>query len=152
MTTVCMSGIDCKDGVQATWLLSYPFERTDSGRSSSRRQREQNDCTVRAVATAFGLDYDDAYDALAEGGRKCSRGFNLSKWLAVQGIASVQRLSFPAVKGRRRMNPATFCSQYPVGNYICRVAKHVFAVVDGVVHDDQEQRPDRCIYLAWRIM
>lgn len=62
-----------------------------------------------------------------------------------------ERLSFPAVKGERRMNPATFCETYTQGRYICRVAKHVFAVIDGVVHDEIENRPDRCIYLAWRI-
>jgi hypothetical protein len=49
------------------------------------------------------------------------------------------------------MSPALFVTQHPVGTYICRVAKHVFVVRDGVVLDEQENRPDRCIYTAWAI-
>ena len=82
-------------------------------------------------------------------GRKCSRGFHFKDWIVKQPNA--QKLSFPAVKGKERMNPSTFCQNYTEGVYICKVAKHVFTVIDGVVYDDFENRPNRCIYNAWKI-
>jgi len=129
--------------------LAYPWVCTDGGRASSSRPRQRNDCTVRALAIAGSLSYDDAYDLLKESGRKCSRGFQFSTWLNRQKWAA--RISFPAVKGQRRMNPATFVRQFPKGRFICQVAKHVFAIVDGVLLDSFENRPDRCIYAAWEI-
>jgi len=138
-----------KGGVATHYLLEYQLQRTDAGRASSKRPRQSNDCTVRAVATARGMEYDVAYDLLAAEGRKCERGFHLEKWLNVQPWA--RKMPFPAVKGQRRMNPHTFCKTYTTGRYICRVAKHVFAVIDGVVYDTFADRPDRCIYTAWEI-
>jgi len=134
---------------KSSYSLSYPFIFNDGGRATSRRPRQRDDCTVRALAIALRIPYDDAYDQLAGAGRKCSRGFRLSDWLNDQPFA--RRISFPAVKGERRMNPARFCKDYPTGTYIAKVAKHTFAVVDGVVHDTFENSPDRCIYVAWEI-
>jgi hypothetical protein len=45
----------------------YPFVKTDGGRNLSVRKRtkiDRGDCTVRAVAIACGITYDDAIDAL----------------------------------------------------------------------------------------
>lgn len=129
--------------------LAYQWEPCDSGRATSRRPKQRNDCTVRALATARGIGYDEAYDLLASAGRKCGRSFVFSEWIGCQAWAS--KISFPAAKGHRRMNPASFVRQFASGVYICKVAKHVFAVVDGVVFDVFENAPDRCIYTAWRV-
>jgi hypothetical protein len=86
---------------------------------------------------------------LARAGRKSSRRFNLGRWLEQHSWA--RKVSFPAVKGERRMNPLTFCTQFQSGRYICRTAGHVFAVIDGVVSDMEPERADRCIYVAWMI-
>ena len=126
------------------WELSYFWTINDGGRSLSKRPRQKNDCTVRALAIARGLSYDDAYDILKNAGRSCSRGFHFPDWMASQVWG--RKISFPAVKGQRRMNPAAFVVAFPNGRYICQVAKHIFAVVDGVVHDIFENAPDRCIY------
>jgi len=143
---VLMSGVGF-DGKR--YGLSYRAILTDGGRAGSRRPRQSKDCTVRAVALARNIPYDAAYDLLHEAGRKCSRGFHVQRWLGDQAWAT--KIPFPAVKGQPRMNPATFTKQLPTGRFICRVAKHVFAVIDGVVHDSFENRPDRCIYTAWAI-
>lgn len=150
MRTVTMGMSQCVAGVLTHSLLSYPFETSDAGRSQSKRPKQSNDCTVRAVAIALELPYDEAYDLLALAGRKCTSRFDIVKWLKEQPWA--EKLAFPAVKGERRMNPAKFCATYTTGRYICRVAKHVFAVVDGVVYDTTENRPDRCIYTAWQVV
>jgi hypothetical protein len=128
---------------------SYAWVKTDAGRSESQRPRQKNDCTVRALASARGLTYDEAYDELKQAGRKCGRGFAIQVWLNAQPWAL--KLPFPAVKGERRMNPVTFVAQFPLGNFICRSSKHVFAVIDGKVLDEVKIRGDRCIYTAWRV-
>ena len=144
--TVVMSGIDWNG---FAYGLSYPFSPTDAGRSTSRRPRQSNDCSVRAVALTCGLEYDAAYDLLADAGRRCARGFDIVTWLNAQPWA--EHLSFQAVKGQRRMNPATFCERYTDDHYIIRTAKHVSAVINGILYDAHEMRPDRCIYRAWRV-
>lgn len=129
--------------------INYPFQLNDAGRSLSKRPKQKNDCTVRAVALARGIPYDSAYELMAGEGRKCSAGFDVVKWLDKQDWAN--KISFPAVTGQKRMNPVSFTDAYPNGIYICRVAKHVFTVIDGVVQDTFVSRPDRCIYTAWLI-
>jgi len=125
------------------------YVRCDAGRSASRRPRQKNDCTVRALALARGLTYDEAYDTLKAAGRGCGERFDLGRWL--DGQAWVTKIPFPAVKGQPRMNPVEFRRRYPAGTFIVRVAKHVFVVRSGEVIDDTPVRGDRCIYTAWKV-
>ena len=148
-TTISCSKVVCQDGVESRQFLAYPFVPTIAGRAQSRRAKQRNDCTVRALATVQELSYDEAHDLLVDAGRKYGRGFHLTAWLGQQAFAS--KLSFPAQAGRPRMNLATFCREYPKGRYICQVAKHVVAVVDGIVYDETPSDPARCVYTAWRI-
>jgi len=146
---VTMGVCNYQNGVYEKYLLSYPFIYHDGSRSNSKRKKQSNDCTVRAVAIAFDLGYDIAYDLLHDAGRKCSRGFDFVAWINHHPLA--EKISFPAIKGKRRMNPATFCKQFDTGVFICRVAKHVFTVKNGIVFDTFRNRADRCIYTAWKI-
>lgn len=115
----------------------------------SRRPKQKNDCTVRALAIARRIDYDEAYEILAAAGRQCSKGIVFKDWIELQPWAD--KIPFPAIKGEKRMNPVEFTRRFPIGTYICKVSKHVFAVVDGVVHDTTQIRSNRCIYTAWKI-
>ena len=121
---------------------------TDAGRSTSRRARQTNDCTVRALASAVGLAYDVAYDYLAGKGRKCGKGFHLQ--LLLNDFPGVQKLAFPAQKGKPRMSLASFITSHPSGTYVVRTAKHVQTVINGVIHDTHQTRLSRCVYTAWR--
>ena len=44
---------------------------------------DNRDCTVRALANASGMPYQQAYDLLAAAGRCKGRGMYQSKWLPV---------------------------------------------------------------------
>lgn len=149
MNIITMSSTSGKGLNGQLFNLSYPFNKTDGGRSLSKRPKQRNDCTVRAVALARNLEYDTAYDILASAGRKCSSPFVFNKFISKMEWA--EKISFPAVKGLKRMNVVTFLELYPSEVYICSVAKHVFAVVDGVVQDYTEVNPSKCVYTAWRI-
>lgn len=129
--------------------LEYAWICTDGGRASSTRPKQKNDCTVRALAIARNLPYDEAYDVLKDAGRKSSLGFDFVKWIETQPWAT--KIAFPAVKGQRRMTPAQFCRDFPKGTFILRVTKHVFTVKDGVIYDAFENRPDRCVYACWSV-
>lgn len=133
------------------------FLATDAGRAQSRRPRQSNDCTVRALALATGTDYDDAYDTLAAAGRRCARGFHFRAWAkgATFNGFSFEWAAFPAVKGDWRMNPVRFAIAHPEGRFILKTAKHVLAVVDGVIMDSTPRQGPmglewRCVYGAWR--
>lgn len=130
---------------------AVPFVQTDAGRSSSKRSKQKNDCTVRAWATANHIPYDEAYDVLKSFGRKSGRGIDFKGFANTQ-INIVSRISFPAVKGKKRMNIGKFCNQYDKGIFIIKTAKHVSAVLDGVVHDTFEPRHDRCVYAAYALV
>ena len=132
----------------------FPFVYNDAGRLQSKRSKQKNDCTVRALALSAEADYDVAYDLLKDRGRKASRGFlfpNRASDDCALGYKFIWQ-SFPAVKGQKRMNPERFAKEFPNGVYICRTAKHVYVVRDGVANDIFQNRPDRCIYGCWKVV
>lgn len=133
--------------------MSYPLIICDAGRSNSKRSKQKNDCTIRAASKVLELDYDIIYDSFTLNGRKCSKGFNLAYWICSSSIGRdrFSKISFPAIKGKSRMTIIEFCKQYPEGKYICKVSKHVFAVINGTVFDTFEQRGNGCVYLAWKV-
>ena len=56
--------------------MSLKFQLSDAGRSTGARPKEKRDCTVRALAHATGIAYDDVHDFLASRGRKYRTGFD----------------------------------------------------------------------------
>jgi len=126
------------------------YHHNDGGRSLSRRPKQRNDCTVRALAIAEGRDYDLVYDELKDACRKCAAGFHFTEWANKQP-ERFEKISFPAIKGKPRMNVEMFCCLYSHGRYIARIAKHVMAVIDGVVYDIDGPLLEKCVYAAYRI-
>lgn len=152
--TVSCSGVTHFNGVTEHWGSRYEWQRNDAGRSNSKRPKQRNDCTVRALALVAQIPYDEAYDYLAKQGRKCSRGAFFPKRRSNDSAFGLNFIwqSFPAEKGKRRMNIGDFCKAHPKGSYIARTAKHVFAVIDGIVHDSGRQAPYRCVYGCWEVL
>lgn len=122
---------------------------TDAGRSKSKRPKQKNDCTVRALSLATKIPYDEAYDILAKFGRKSGRGTDFVTFAKAQ--PNMVWNSFPAVKGEKRMNISTFLEKFDTDTYIIRTAKHVSVVIDGVLYDDRIAYAGRCVYGAWRV-
>lgn len=131
------------------------FVDTDGGRHQSKRPKQKNDCTIRAIAITTGVDYDVIYDRLKKLGRNCNgkTPSKVSKDYMTKYVAHRYH-SFPAVKDEPRMNVMTFCRQYNKGRFIVRIAKHHFALVDGVIHDDGPIVDDgfKCVYGAYEII
>ena len=133
---------------------NYSFISNDGGRSLSKRPNESRDCSVRALAIATNSDYDAIYDLLHSYGRKKNTGFKFRSFIEkikfVNGYSFVW-ISFPARKGEKRMTISNFCENFNSGTYIVRTARHVIAIIDGVVNDSWMQRDNRCVYGCWKI-
>lgn len=143
------------------------FVTNDAGRSKSKRPKQQNDCTVRAFALVMGIPYDTSYDLLRAAGRKASRAFDIEKYcrshtydqptegrrwyfhLEKMGLYKGQRYGRATTKGATRYRLMDFLKDNPTGQFMVGTAGHIFAVLDGVVHDDlpwhyEENRPVYC--------
>ncbi len=138
--------------------LLHPYiHRTalhDAGRAASKRSRQKNDCTVRAIATATRITYDEAYELLANAGRVCSKGFAFAPWAekAVVNGCSFQWQILRKQRGKARVNIAVFCKQYGQGTYIIKVRRHVLTVIDGMCHDCFISDGLRAVEGFWRVV
>ena len=97
-----------------------------------------DDCTVRALSKVFNISWDDAYDMLAEAGKK-------------MGLMPEHKSVFSAVlrmNGFYRENLPTFCPECysvrdftehnPRGRYVLCTDNHVVAVVNGSYFDSYD--------------
>lgn len=133
--------------------MNYQFN--DAGRSLSKRPKQSNDCVIRAISLLSKLDYDDVYGYFQSLGRKCSRGTNKKDWQTLLNKQKdLKKISFPAQKGKPRMNLRQFCSftEFNNGRYLVQMAKHVVYVCDGVVYDTFEPDGEKCVYAVWKAL
>jgi hypothetical protein len=132
------------------------FVNTDGGRQESRRPKQKNDCTVIAVAISLDINYDLAYDALQELGRKSGEGFFLPSgdYKKKNGYILGKKFEWipcPSVKGQPRENGWSFLKEHKEGRYILRLAGHVRACVDGCIYDGSYPDLYKCVYGYWKI-
>lgn len=127
--------------------MSFEFEYHDGGRRFSKRPRQKEDCTIRALVVATGVDYDIAYDELKSRGRGSHRRFPFSiitKEVIFDHVFVWQEFVPP-------INPIVFCEQYSSGTFILQMKGHVMCVKDGVVYDTGKVSDSIDVKGAWRI-
>lgn len=112
--------------------------------------REDNDCTVKALALTTGISYAEAHKLLASLGRVNGKGF--SSFLTREAVAHTGKRirqvkvieeivhQYPGKhKNKLRATthqPARFPGAWKNGKtYMAFTKGHVLAIVDGVVHD-----------------
>jgi len=97
------------------------------------------DCTIRALSKALNVSWVEAFDKTVP----------LCREAQVSGLFSapvdikrplLERLGFKYVgvsnkKGTKRPTVDSFAKDHPAGTYICNVANHEVAVVDGKYYD-----------------
>ena len=144
-----------------------PYEATSKaiqGYSESViAKSENNDCVVRAFASAFDISYDKAHKYVAEKfGRKPKKGtygtvsklvrmaddrttVNYKKVYPVgvrKSSTLINSLSYNVtIKGEtklRKMTVGTFIKQNPKGTFFVLVRQHAFTIKDGVVIGNYE--------------
>jgi hypothetical protein len=118
----------------------------DGGRSLYFKG-DADDCVVRSIALAAGLDYKEVYDLLKAKMRKgksprngvprkiyhsviLALGF---EWIPFMGIGTGCRVHLKK-------------EELPTGTMICRLSKHLCCVKDHVIYDTFHPGADRCVY------
>lgn len=144
-------------------MSSPTFIKTDAGRSTSKRPKQKNDCTVRTLAKLLVFTYDQTYDFLHKAGRECNRGWDIEGWARKNTVYDgfndhqyFQLHKMPWTKDHhevgqaRRYRLSDFLADHPSGYFAVSTAKHVFAVMNGFVFDDSPWHflEDRPVY-SW---
>lgn len=101
---------------------------TDGGRYSAA-PGESRDCSVRATAVALDIPYHIAHAMFEREGREPQRRTKL-------GVSDRVLKGYRSHRyTRKRPTLARFIREHPEGRYIVRIRGHMFAVIDGGVHD-----------------
>jgi len=126
---------------------------------------ETNDCVVRAIASAFDLEYNKAHQWVAN---KFKRQFRKGTFGFPVGMNAMSdnntRFNYKRTKtidakylttngGKSKMTVGTFAKEYNTGTYIIRVARHAFTIKDGSVigNPDDATALRKIIKNAWKI-
>jgi hypothetical protein len=129
------------------------FNRFDAGKVFRTHKIQGSDCTVRALCTAVGIPYNEAYDLLYRmQGQWRTNHFALDDFLKLnpETFGVIRYLPFPAKKGCPRMTGEQFTILYPKGRYILNLAHHLVAVVHGSLTDKWDSS-QKCVYGAWEV-
>ncbi len=111
------------------------------------------DCVKRAISKAANIPYKEVSLQLnrykkVTGAKTFNEMTNDVPF--IENVLHGQKMSFPAVKGKPRMNGERFCEAYPIGSYILQMAHHLTACVDGVIYDTWDCS-EKCVYRAWKV-
>jgi len=116
-----------------------------------------SDCMVRAITNVTKEDYSKVHKIIYGHGWRASRRNSKNGWekqitktLDDLGV-KWERVSFPAIKGKKRMTTKKLAQINPNGKYIVRVAKHVSVLDNGKLLDTWDCS-SKCVYFAWKIV
>ena len=145
--------------------MKYVFD--DGGREAAGYKGLAGDCVTRAVSIATEQDYQTVYDAMSKINANTRRGKRTVKSVgtntARNGVYTNRRpfIEYMTSRGWEWvpcMGIGTGAKvhlradELPSGRIICRVSRHMVAVIDGVIHDthDPSRGGMRCVYGYWR--
>ena len=134
--------------------------------TGATRSDESKDCSVRALATAASMHYDDAHDILAYHGRPDRKGANPSTLIGAYVEAGFTNItSFGTTKPARfyvnkfgnnitkteaGITLKNFCKKYNKGSYIVVYSGHALAVVDGAIIDKGANPANKRVILSFK--
>jgi len=149
--------------------MSIPYTSTSQAikgySDSPLAKSERNDCVVRAIASAFDIDYDKAHQWVAKTfNRKPKKGtFGFPTGMNRMSDNNT-RFNYKRTKtidakylttngGKSKMTVGTFAKEYNTGTYIIRVTRHAFTIKDGHVigNPDDATALRKIIKNAWKI-
>lgn len=111
------------------------------------------DCVKRAITKATGMDYMEVQRELNRHKKVtgCTNYYDHNHGTHyIEHVLNGTKMSFPATKGKPRMNGERFCKAYPKGNYILSMAGHLSCCIDGVIYDTWDCS-EKCVYTAYRV-
>lgn len=115
---------------------------TDAGRAAVYKG-EVRDCTVRAFAIAFEIDYATAHAFFSANGRKLQRKFKEKPLMAATTAKPVHMQGITVER---------FLKIHTHGRFYCQMRGHCFAVIDGKVYDLPGDVKERSVIkTAWQV-
>ena len=149
--------------------MSIPYTATSQAikgyTDSTLAKSERADCVVRAIASAFDLEYDKAHKWVATTfNRKPKKGtfgfpIGMNKMsdnntrLNYKQTRTIDAKHLTTNNGKSKMTVGTFAKEYNTGTYIIRVTRHAFTIKDGHVigNPDDATALRKIIKNAWKI-
>jgi len=146
-------------------MANMQFTYDDGGRKAAGYTGHTGDCVTRAIAIATGLPYQQVYNGINAASQSERRGKHK------RGISNARTGVYKQTIRRYleslgwhwtpTMQIGSGCTvhlvegELPTGRLIVSVSKHMVAVIDGVVHDTNDQEEllrdgTRCVYGYWR--
>ena len=141
------------------------YKYNDGGREQAGFKGTPGDCVVRAITIATGKPYIEVYNDLATKNatfaeeKRCRVAKVLQKRGASPRNGNFKRVYHDYIlslgmKWNTCMRIGSGCKvhlkaeELPTGRIICRVSKHLVAVIDGVIQDTYDCSRDgsRCVY------
>ena len=109
------------------------------------------DCQIRALCKALDLSWVEAFDLTIPICREVQT-YTIFGGTCDIGKDNLEKLGFRYVgvsnkKGTRRPTVDSFAKDHPAGRFICKVAHHVVAVVDGKYFDTWDS--GSCSMYGW---
>lgn len=111
--------------------------------------RVVGDCAVRAIAAAFDVSWDDAFDVLAKSAKQmCDMPSSDAVWGAVlRGMGYVREAIPNSCPDCYTVE--MFAEDHPNGTFVLGLGGHVVTVRDGVVLDSWDSTQEIPVYV-WR--
>ncbi len=149
--------------------MSIPYTATQEAiigyQDSQLAKSERRDCVVRAVASAYNINYDKAHRWVATTfNRKPKRGTYGFPTGMDRLSDTKSRLNRKLTKkidpkflttggGKSKMTVGTFVKEYDKGTYILRVTGHAFTIKDGSVigNPNDATQLRKVVKNAWKI-
>lgn len=108
------------------------------------------DCAVRAVATALGLTWRDAFlKIVTEGYGQCNMPSADSVWGAVLQQHGFVRKNIPDTCPPC-YTAERFCKEHPQGIYVLGFGGHTATVIDGDLYDTWDSSNEVVIYIWYQ--
>lgn len=126
------------------------MRKDSTGYSAIRPEWDSQDCSVRSLAVATGVNYETASAAFSARGRALKKGTSVA--LSTKLYEEV--LGMKRVTLAEGMRLEAFLQVAQRGSFILHTRTHAFAVVEGVVCDwegTKTSAPRTVIEAAWKI-
>lgn len=128
--------------------------------------KENNDCTVIALANALGVSYDKAHEFMTLAGREVGKGSSVMRGLkqayehgyCMYGLIKLDKAPrrYPTFPGSsttylRHQGPTVrqFVHLHPIGHWVLAVKGHALAVVEGAVRNSYRMNGGVIVVAAW---
>lgn len=113
--------------------------------------RDNNYCTIRSIAIAFKIPFEEAYLIGKKAGRKHGEGFYLSELMKFL-YNNTRYDNFQRIKLKSNgITIRRFIENYPIGKFVCGRRGHAFAVIHGEIQDTTPNTERQIIQEAYEI-